>query len=79
MLNLDVARTLAIVREMAHGKILTLSDGHRIGMGEDMTIGYMAKYPDGKEFISGLATMDLAQLNDLLEKEGIGMPIPDPR
>ena len=63
----DIARTLSVVKELADGKRLTLNDGLILAMGEDMSIGYVAKI-DGEEFISGLAVLDLANLNKVLTK-----------
>jgi len=71
----DIARTLSVVKELADGKRLTLNDGLILAMGEDMSIGYVAKI-DGEEFISGLAVLDLANLNKVLTKFKIGPVIP---
>lgn len=59
-------RTLAIVRRLSEGEIVKLPGGQTIGMGEDMTIGFMAEYPGGEWRISGLSTIDLKQLNNEL-------------
>lgn len=64
------ARTLAVVKELAMGKRLTLSNGVVIAMGEDMTIGYLVTI-DGEDHIFGLSEMTLAQLNRILEQEGV--------
>lgn len=66
-------RTLSIVRELAQGKTIVL-DGYTFAMGEDMTIGVVMTGSDGSH-IGGLSTVDLAQLNRLLNKNGIGMVI----
>ena len=76
MLSYDFGCTLAIVRELAQGKRLTLSDGLVIGMGEDMSIGFVIVGSDGSEHIAGLSTMDLCQLNQLLKRYDVGMVIP---
>lgn len=73
--NPDIARTLSIVKELAMGKTLNLPDGSRIGMGTDMSIGYLYEIR-GEERIAGLSTMDLAQFNHLLNNFGIGNAIP---
>jgi hypothetical protein len=70
------ARTMAVVQELAQGKHMKLPNGYEIAMGEDMSIGYVLRHEDGKETIGGLCTMDLSQLNGVLEKQGIGMIIP---
>jgi hypothetical protein len=62
----DIVRTLSVVNQLASGKRLHVPDGI-IGMGEDMSIGYMHG-----ERISGLATIDLAQLDQISTKYGIG-------
>ena len=73
----DIKRTLSIVRQLAHGQYLSLPDGNRIAMAEDMTIGIMMpRDEDGGEFISPLSEMTLRQLNDLLDEHNIGMVIP---
>lgn len=59
-------RTLAIVRRLSEGERIKLPSGHTIGMGEDMTIGFMMEYPNGEWRISRLSTIDLKQLNDEL-------------
>lgn len=74
--NHELARTLSIVKELAMGKTLHLPDGYRIGMGQDMSIGYLHTLR-GEDYVSGLATMDLAQLNHLLNEHEIGNAIPD--
>ena len=69
-------RTMSIVKELHLGKKLKLSDGYTIAMGEDMSIGYVfTDQADGKETIGGMSSMDLRQLNELLEKYGIGLSI----
>ena len=69
-------RTLSIVRQLAQGRILTLPTGGTIGMGKDMGIGFIMTESDGEERISSWPTMDLRQLNQLLEQHKIGMVIP---
>jgi hypothetical protein len=71
--DIQIARTLAIVQQMAQGKQLTLPDyPYPIGMTEDMTVGFI--FNGG---ISQLSEMTLRELNSLLNKHGIGMPIPE--
>lgn len=70
----DILRTLSVVKKLANGKKLHLPDGNTIAMGEDMSIGFC--YIVGNEYcISGLATIDLKQLNDILNKHEIGHAI----
>lgn len=74
--NYDRARTLAIVRQLAQGKHLTLPSGQVIGMGKDMSIGFVMIDSDSIEHIGGLLTLDLSELDQLLTEAQIGMPIP---
>jgi hypothetical protein len=60
---------------MAQGKTLTLPNGGELGMGEDMSIGFLLHHRDGSVTIGGLSTMDLALLDQLLTEQGIGLPI----
>jgi hypothetical protein len=76
MLDLDVARTLAIVRLLAFGETITVGE-FVIGMGEDMSIGPVMTGSDGEPHVAGLSTMDLAQFHKLLNDYDIGHPIPD--
>jgi hypothetical protein len=75
----DICRTLSIVRELSLGKTLTLPSGHTIGMGDDLSIGYIMTDHKGGQFIGGLATMDLKALNRILTENDIGMVIPSGR
>jgi len=77
MINDDIARTLSIVRQMTQGKHLTLPNGVKIGMADDMTIGVVGTKDDGEDFVFGMSSMDLKQLNELLTKHNIGCAIPD--
>lgn len=63
-------RTLSFIKRFFEGKHLTLKDGSKIGMGEDLTIGYIMTNTLGAEGISPMATLDVKQLNDILNKEG---------
>lgn len=74
-LNFERSRTLQIVKLLAKGKRLSLPDGTQIGMGEDMSIGFVLTGSDGVETIGGLSTMDLSQLNTILNQEEISFPI----
>jgi len=71
----DVNRTLSIVRRLAEGKVLNLPNGSRIGMTEDMSIGFIMENSEGAYMVAGLSTIDLKQLNALLNKHNIGMCI----
>lgn len=71
----DLPRTLAIVRELAQGKHLVLPCG-KLGMGEDLSIGFLLDDGHGHQTIAGLSTMDLRELDQLLTRHGIGFPIP---
>lgn len=73
MVDTRIARTLAVLAEMARGKTITVQ-GREVGMTPDMTIGSMI---DGG--VSRLAEMRLSSFHAMLEREGIGMPIPDIR
>ena len=46
-------------------------------MGEDMGIGFLIQRAGGEERIAGLSTMDLVQLNRLLNEYNIGLAIPN--
>lgn len=67
-------RTLAAVRRLSEGEQIKLPTGHTIMMGEDMTIGYAIEYPDGSFRISGMSTIDLKELNVLLNKHFQNFP-----
>ncbi len=69
------ARTLSIVKQLVQGNQLTIPNVGTIAMAEDMSIGFIGKDLDGNEFVSSLSTMDLAQLNKLLNDEEIGTVI----
>ena len=80
----QAARTLSIVREMAMGKRLSLSDGQVLAMGEDLSIGFVASKKDTATGETSEVLMqplgdpiDLAMLDRILEREGIGYAIPD--
>jgi hypothetical protein len=67
-------RTLAAVRRLSEGEQIKLPTGHTIMMGEDMTIGYALEYPDGSFRISGMSTIDLKELNALLNEHFQNFP-----
>lgn len=82
-INHEHGRTIAIVKELAKGRRLTLDeDGNKVlAMGEDMTIGFLAH----KETDEGLekivlppldGPIDLAGLNKLLNEYDVSFPIP---
>lgn len=76
VVNYNLARTLSIVRELALGRRLTLPIGI-IAMGEDLTIGFLMTNVDtGEERVGGLQDLTLKELNGLLEKYSIGIPVP---
>lgn len=68
------ARTLAVIRQLAMGLTLALPDGTKIGMAEDMSIGFVLPLR-GEESISSLSELNTRQLHALLEKHDIGHPI----
>lgn len=70
-----VIRTLALLRQMAQGKHLTLQNGERIGMSNTMVIGFVISIK-GKDSISPLSEMTLRQLDEICEQESIGPIIP---
>lgn len=72
----EIYRTLSVLKQMADGRILRLPIG-MIGMGEDMTIGFILTHEDGTQTIGGLSTLDLKQLNQLLNKYEIGFSFKD--
>ena len=71
----QLRRTLAIIRQMADGMHLTLPNGQRIGMGEDLSIGFMFEM-NGEWRVGGLSTLDLKGLNEVLNENGIHFPVP---
>jgi hypothetical protein len=77
--DMDMRRTLNIVKELALGKILKLPNGWEIAMGEDMSIGCVIYDAEGNATIGGLSTMDLKGLNRILTEHDIGMVIPNGR
>ena len=74
--NPQLTRTLSIVRELAKGRTLRLSD-YEIGMAEDLTIGIVMRNSKGEKSIGGLSSMDLKCLNNLLEENDIRFVIPE--
>lgn len=75
MIREDIARTISVLRELAEGKELHLPNRQIIAMGEDACVGYVYTDASGETRISGLATLDFAQLNSILEKNKIGYAI----
>lgn len=74
----EFTRTVSIIKELYSGKRLHLGTGHTIAMGEDLSIGFVFRnMTTGEETVGGLATLDLKQLNQLLNENNIGMVIPD--
>ena len=71
----DINRTFSILREFREGKQLLLPNGQRIGMGIDLSIGFIYDYGNGREGIGGMATLDLKELNKVLTKHNIGFAI----
>lgn len=62
----DIARTLRIVNEMAHGRVLSLPSGFTLLMGRDMTIGH-GYGPDNKpDFVAQVSDMTIRQLHTAL-------------
>jgi len=70
--------TISVIKQMYDGKILTLPTGERIGMGEDLSIGFIMKNSKGKEGIAPLATLTLKDLHIIMTKHNI-IPIPKAR
>jgi len=68
-------RTLSIVKQLATGKFLSLPESRRIGMGENMEIGYLIRLAGEEDRVVGELT--LKDLNDICEKHGIGFVIPE--
>lgn len=71
--DLQFARTMSVVRQLAKGKHLRLGD-IKIGMGEDMTIGFVTEWLDGVRITDDLS---IKHLNDLCEMYEIAMVIPE--
>jgi len=70
------ARTLSIIMKLAKGQILTLPDGIKLGMAEDMFIGFIITDQDGNEGIGRFSELTLSQLNKILDENNIGSGIP---
>ena len=67
-----IKRTLHIVCQLAEGKFLRLPDEKRaIAMGDDMSIGYIFTRTNGDQVIPELSTIDLKQLNKILNDNNI--------
>lgn len=73
MIDMQLARTLAVIKQLADGKRLTLPTGTVIMMGEDFSVGCIIP---GTDRISGFTDLTIRDLNRLCEKHEIGMPIP---
>jgi len=72
--DLQMSRTLSVVRQLAKGKQLTLSESLTLGMGENMAIGFVYKFNSEEKVVDDLS---LSQLNDLLEQYEVFAVIPD--
>ena len=67
---------MALVRQLHDGKILTLPSGHKIGMAEDFSMGFvLTDRKTGVESIGGLSYLDLKDLRSVMDKHDI-MVIP---
>lgn len=65
-------RTLAVVKLLHEGKTLTLPSGFKLGMAEDLEIGFvMHKVDTMEDYVSTFTTFTLSSLNNLLNKEDI--------
>jgi hypothetical protein len=69
--DMKIARIIGIVKQLAKGELLELPDGNKIGMTEDMSIGYIIKTSNESEGISSLCTMDLKQLFSIVDKNDL--------
>jgi hypothetical protein len=63
----QLKRTIECVELLANGKFLRLEDGQIIAMSDDMLIGYVLNV-NGELLMSELSTIDLKQLNDILNQ-----------
>jgi len=72
--DLQMSRTLSVVRQLAKGKQLTLSESLTLGMGENMAIGFVYKFNSEEKVVDDLS---LSQLNALLEQYEVFAVIPD--
>lgn len=79
----DLPRTLGIIKEMYEGHRISLKSGGVIGMGEDLTIGYVLfdgdpSKPETKEIgVSSSVDLTVKQLNEIFNKEaGKGYLLP---
>jgi hypothetical protein len=67
---------MTVVKHLHEGKVLTLPSGHRIGMAEDYSIGFvLTDCKTGNESIGVLSFIDLKDLRKIMDKYDI-MAIP---
>ena len=67
--------TITIIKQMYNGKLLTLPDGNKIGMGEDFSIGFVIRKNTETYGISTLSTLSFKDLFDIVVKYNI-IPVP---
>lgn len=72
----QVNRTIKILEQLALGKTLTLKEGYRLGMADDLSVGFVFTNQAGVDSVSSLGALDFKQLNNILNKEEIGFPLP---
>jgi hypothetical protein len=77
--EMQIKRTLAIIRQLGEGKSLLLRSGHRVIMGHDLSIGFGIPTASGDWGVSRLSEMNFRELNELLNREEISFPVPDLR
>jgi len=74
--DLQLSRTMSVIRELAQGEVLHLPDGYAIAMGDDMSIGFLFGSDETGWTISGLSSISIKDLNDICNKHDIGHAIP---
>ena len=67
---------IAIIKELAKGRIWNLPDGYSIGMAEDYTIGFVMTKENGETSIGGLNDLTLKNIVKLAELHGVEAILP---
>jgi len=70
MIPIEFTRTLSTLRRLADGEHITLSDGRKIGMGKDMSIGFITAVKGRKYIINPFG---LEVLHQILTEESLGL------
>lgn len=74
MIEIGIARTLAVLREMAEGKTIKIGE-YDFGMTPEMRIGPITYYVMGSPMLGKASEMSLSSFHSMLERENVGAPI----